>query len=553
MTKATPKITPKVTSVTTTILILAANPKGTVALRLDEEIREIEEGLRRSRHRDSFQVIHKLAVRSPDVQRALLDHQPQIVHFCGHGETDGLILEDETGQAKQVEAEALAQLFELFSAQLDCVVLNACYSEEQAAAIAQSVPTVIGMNAAIGDRAALAFAAGFYEALGAGESVEFAFEIGRNRIQLAGIGEHLTPVLRQERSRPKGHHQVAHQVAGIKLENPEGQVGIASQFYVPSVFEERCYGEIQKAGSLVRIKSPHNMGKSSLMARVLAQAESLHYRAVTLDLQQANQRLFGDLNQFMHWFCASVGKPLGVKVKKEDYWDEIFGANDNSTDYFEKYLLKESEPPLVLAIDNFDRIFNYADIETDFCGLLRGWHERSRSHPLWGNLRLVIVYSQEPYLQKDINQSPFNVGLPIELSEFNPQQVQNLAIQHGLDWTTQQVAQVMALIGGHPYLVRSVLYHVAAGDVSLAEWLESAPTEAGIYRDHLAGYLKSLEDYPNLGDAMRTVLSSDRPVRLRSEEAFKLDSMGLVVRVANNVQPRCSLYRQYFSDMFSPP
>jgi hypothetical protein len=147
------------------------------------------------------------------------------------------------------------------------------------------------------------------------------------------------------------------------------------------------------------------MGKSSLMLRVLDRAAKLGYRTVAIDWEQTNQKFFHDLDKFMQWFCASVGKPLDVRVKLEEYWDDIFGANDNSSDYFEKYLLNGDDRPLVLAIDNFDRVFKYADIETDFCGLLRGWHERSRSNKLWGNLRLIIVYSQEPYLQKDINQS----------------------------------------------------------------------------------------------------------------------------------------------------
>jgi class 3 adenylate cyclase len=331
-------------------------------------------------------------------------------------------------------------------------------------------------------------------------------------------------------------------------ESPEGQVPIDSRFYIPSAYEERCYEEVKKPGSLIRIKSPHCMGKSSLMIRVLAHAKQLGYRTVSLNLEEVNQRIFTDLEQFMQWFCATVGKQLGIRMKTEEYWDDIFGANDNTTDYFENYLLKVSEQPLVLAIDNFDRVFKYADIETDFCGLLRGWYERSRSNLLWGNLRLVIVHSQEPYLPKDINQSPFNVGLAIKLGEFTTSEVQVLIARHELGWTEQQVGDFLGLIGGHPYLVRSALYHIASGDVSLEEFLRIAPTEAGIYSRHLLGHLSALEDYPELAAAMKTVVTSENPVRLRSEEAFKLDSRGLIVRVDNDVVPRCLLYRLYFCD-----
>lgn len=180
-----------------TILILAANPNDTTQLRLDEEVREIDSVLRRARRRDDFNLQQRWAVRSRDVQAALLDCSPQIVHFSGHGAgTAGLVLEDETGQGRLVDAQALAGLFRLFTTQIECVILNACYSEVQADAIAQHLKYVIGMNQPIGDKAAIEFAFGFYNALGAGRSYEDAFAFGGSAIQMAGIAEFQTPVLK---------------------------------------------------------------------------------------------------------------------------------------------------------------------------------------------------------------------------------------------------------------------------------------------------------------------------------------------------------------------
>jgi hypothetical protein len=204
------------------ILILAANPKNTPQLRLGEEVREIDEGLRRSQHRQQFELSAKWAVRTRDFYRSMLEIQPQILHFSGHGEGNlanigraessaerkllpvtevasksGLVFEDETGQAKLIDSAALARLFELFAAKgLECVVLNTCYSEVQAEAIHQYIPYVIGMNKAIGDKAAIAFTVAFYDALAAGEAYEFAFELAKSALQLAGIPEDQTPVLK---------------------------------------------------------------------------------------------------------------------------------------------------------------------------------------------------------------------------------------------------------------------------------------------------------------------------------------------------------------------
>jgi hypothetical protein len=182
-----------------TILILTANPQGTSQLRLDQEVRDIEEGLQRAKNRDQFALKSMFAVRPRDIQRAMLDINPSIVHFSGHGTGDeGLVFEDQTGSAKLVDGEALAGLFELFAEQVECVVLNGCYSEVQALAIAQHINYVIGMKKAIGDKAAIEFAVGFYDALGAGRTVEFAHKLGCVAIRLAGVPEQLTPVLKKK-------------------------------------------------------------------------------------------------------------------------------------------------------------------------------------------------------------------------------------------------------------------------------------------------------------------------------------------------------------------
>lgn len=180
------------------ILILAANPQGTSKLRLDEEVREIDIGLQRSQKREQFVLKQQWAVRPRDIYRAILDVRPQIVHFCGHGEgNEGLVFEDESGRTKFVDSEALANLFKLFSTQVECVLLNACYSEIQATAISQYIDYVIGMKQGIGDKAAINFAVGFYDGLGAEKCYDFAFNLGCLAIQLSGMSEESTPAIKK--------------------------------------------------------------------------------------------------------------------------------------------------------------------------------------------------------------------------------------------------------------------------------------------------------------------------------------------------------------------
>lgn len=182
-----------------TVLYLGVNPPGTIHLRLDREVKEVEKSLERSPVGGEFKLIQKWAVTDDDLRRALLDNEPEIVHFSGHGsEMDGLAFEDDTGQVHLIPGDSLSRLFELCSDTVKCVVLNACYSEAQANAIVKHIDYVVGMKQEIGDEAAIKFAVGFYDALVAGRDVETAFNWGCNAIDLKGIPESQTPVLKRK-------------------------------------------------------------------------------------------------------------------------------------------------------------------------------------------------------------------------------------------------------------------------------------------------------------------------------------------------------------------
>lgn len=179
------------------ILILSANPRDTSRLRIDEEVREIQFALERSQSRDNFQIITKSAVRINDLRRAMLDLEPQIVHFSGHGlKASGIILENDYGDIQLLSTSALTNLFELFKDKVECILLNACYSESQAEAIYQYIDCVIGMNNAIPDNAAVNFSIGFYDAIGASRSYTEAFKFGCNNIDLNNIPGDLIPTIK---------------------------------------------------------------------------------------------------------------------------------------------------------------------------------------------------------------------------------------------------------------------------------------------------------------------------------------------------------------------
>ena len=225
-----------------------------------------------SRHRDRFVLKCQTAVRPRDVQQAIRDEKPQVVHFCGEGQgKQGLVLEDESGKPKLVSIEALADLFRLFAEQVDCVVLNACYSEAQASAIAQHIDAVIGMNRAISGAATIEFAVGFYGGLGAGETIEQAFELGRNAMQLQGIAEEQTPVLIAEVNRRRSRIFVSYE--------GEAELDEAIALEVSQTLSQthdvfmRTPAEIQQADFVIALLSPHSVYSE----RVAGEIQTAHH------------------------------------------------------------------------------------------------------------------------------------------------------------------------------------------------------------------------------------------------------------------------------------
>ena len=181
------------------ILVLAASPADQSRLNLEKEVKEIDLALRLGKHREQFTLDQRWGVSRGDLQDVLLDIQPDIIHFCGHGtKTQGLILQNDQQQAQLVSTTALAKLFELVNQHvkpIPCIVLNACYSKVQADTISPFIDYIVGMNQEIGDQAAINFSKGFYRSLSNGLSYDAAFAFGCNAIDLENIPEHLTPVL----------------------------------------------------------------------------------------------------------------------------------------------------------------------------------------------------------------------------------------------------------------------------------------------------------------------------------------------------------------------
>lgn len=331
----------------------------------------------------------------------------------------------------------------------------------------------------------------------------------------------------------------------------------SNPYYIErSPIESDCYQELLQPGAFLRIKAPRQMGKTWLLEQILTQLQRKGYLTLRYDFRLKDREVFSDYGQFSHSFCAGIGELLNKSDCLDKYWSKNLGFNQNITRYFERYLLQtvDKDKPMVLALDSFDCVFEQEQIAVDFCRLLRGWHDKSRqgkgSNKIWQHLQLVIVHSTDVYSNLNINSSPLaGVGKIVLLPQFTLEQVQKLSQCYQLDLNDDRIKELIKLVGGHPYLITTSFEHLTHPQVEISwqEFLQLAPTDAPPFGDHLRQLLWPLKQHPELATAFAETISSPQPIPLQSDYGFKLYGMGLVNIEGNNYEPKCNLYRQYFS------
>jgi GTPase SAR1 family protein len=298
---------------------------------------------------------------------------------------------------------------------------------------------------------------------------------------------------------------------------------------------------------LIRIKGAKKAGKTSLLNRLIVQAKQQNYHIVRLNFLDVETALYSDLKAFLNWFCGQICNQLKLQPTAMDFSKNILV--DCKT-FFQQEILETLNNPIVLAMEEVDCIFPYP-IAVEFFTLIRSWFEETKKLEIWENLRMVLLHSTNVYVNMNVNQSPFNVGLPVELSEFTCEMVETLAKRHNLPLQAGEIESLIEIIGGHPYLVRLAFYRLALRQVNLETLLQELKENGGIYQPYLQSQSATLDNYPQLKEALKQVINTNLPVPLEEKLKFQLLSTALVKLDGNKIIPSCKLYRDYFDREFS--
>jgi len=339
-------------------------------------------------------------------------------------------------------------------------------------------------------------------------------------------------------------------VETVPLKSP---VPLDSPFYIERLpIESLCHETLVKLGSSIHIVAPQQMGKTSLMTRILQQAREEGFQTILLNLQLAESAIVCDLKLFLQWFCAVVTRGLDLPQQVLTYWDDIYGANANTTYYFETYLLPKLDHPLVLALDNAEKLLNYPEIAQEFFRLLQTWGEKAsygdRCSQMWQKLRLVMANSTEFYAMSGANSIEFAAELSLQLPELTKEQVEDLVIRHGFSLQPQQIQQFYQFLGGHPALIQLTLNGIKTEKISIDQFLATVNAEADLYQEHLYQLLEHLQQDSGLMNALIQLVNSSTPVAFEPILTRRLQHLGLVQVDQGKVRLRCQLYYHYFRD-----
>jgi DNA-binding SARP family transcriptional activator len=326
-----------------------------------------------------------------------------------------------------------------------------------------------------------------------------------------------------------------------------GAVPLDSPYYLDRRADGQLVDCVDNSESVVLIKGPRQIGKSSLLARGMARGRSNGALVLLSDVQSADSDSLTSIAAFYQWLISTMLDQLGRSERAEVFWDELRAPALNLERFIKQEVLSH-DGPVFWGLDEVDRLFS-CPYYSDFFGLLRSWHNRRAMEPKgpWNKLTLAITYATEVHaLIKDINQSPFNVGIILELLDFDLKQVAELNQRYGQPLRNlADIQDFFGLFGGHPFLVRRALYELSNGDISFAELKQSAAELDGPFADHLKRMIITVRGDRMLHNSMCTLLRGKEDEVMSTEPFHRLRSAGIVKGKSPKLaEIRCGLYMQ---------
>ncbi|KAA3655064.1 MAG: hypothetical protein DWQ04_33775 [Chloroflexi bacterium] len=333
----------------------------------------------------------------------------------------------------------------------------------------------------------------------------------------------------------------------ITLEYPSGAVKLSEPYYIERQSDHDLSYEIVHPGRTITMTGPRQVGKTSLLIRAVHAAKKAHdAQVVYLDLQTVSRDALADQSRFFQELAYLIADELNLELDVVDKaWASRLAPGRKLTKLMERVVLAGNERPLILALDEVDRLL-LTSYHADFFGLLRSWHNMRSRSLRWEQFSLLMAISTEPYLLiDDMQQSPFNVGLMLYLDDFSEEQVAELNGRYQSPIPHSQIPTLHQLLNGHPYLTRVAFYTMVKDGLTMDALLKTADTDTSPFAPHLRYQRQMIATAPELRAAMQQVLHDNQCSDEMSR--YRLLKAGLIRQRGTAVTCRCDLYRDYFA------
>jgi hypothetical protein len=334
----------------------------------------------------------------------------------------------------------------------------------------------------------------------------------------------------------------------LDIEPPYGTMSPDSKFYIERVADDDCWEYISKTHAVTLfIQAPRQMGKSSLMRRVLHRAEKeLNKRSVFIDFQKIPSQYFSDEERFFIEFCLMISEELKIPEAIDQYWQGKRTNIRKCSHYVAEYIIPKVNAPFILAIDEIERMVS-SPFRANFFGMLRTWHNDRAYDVNFAKMSLFLSsYIQHYLLIDNPYQSPFNVAELISPQDFTLTEVKELNRRHNSPLEQDQVKALVDLVGGHPFLIRLALYQLTTRRGDIDALLAQASEDNGPFGHHLRLYLLRISETPPLKEALIRIFREGSYEE--DHILYQLEGLGLIKRTGPQVVLRNNLYASYFRD-----
>lgn len=328
---------------------------------------------------------------------------------------------------------------------------------------------------------------------------------------------------------------------------PGGAIDVESKCYVSRRGDEQVLNEMRRSRVMITVQGPRQIGKTSLIMRAFINARQLdnNLQASFIDFQAMPPEQLKSLNSIWRAMAMNIGEQIQLLNWHENEWKSELSHDRNFTSFLESYVFKASTSPLVLCLDEVDKIFN-SPIKTEFFASIRAFYNRGAYDRSWRKIYWLLSTSTEPsFFIEDLTQSPFNIGLKVELGQFTPNEIDELGNHLNTNINSKLRNRIIRYTGGQPFLVHTILYHLRQNPESKEELFNAETAGGGIFRQHLHRYLMQFQREEKLAQAMRTVINGRGCSNAKL--AIRLESAGLARHdKQERLIPFCELYSDFF-------